>query len=96
MNRVLRLLLVLSLLGGGQARALAQTAVTRRVEESARVLTLDEALRRSLQFNPEIAKLGASLAEKLGRAIETEVKINPLFKVTEARTSESSGDGNFV
>ncbi len=96
MSRVLRLLLVISLLGGGQARAPAQPAVTRRVADNARVLTLDEALRRSLQFNPEIAKLGASLAEKLGRAIETEVKINPLFKVTEARTSESSGDGNFV
>ena len=56
-------------------------------------LTLDEALRRSLRFNPEIAKLHAKLADKLGRAIEAEVKLNPTFKVTAGRTSERGAVG---
>jgi outer membrane protein TolC len=62
---------------------------------SSRTLTLDEALRRSLQYNPEIARLGASLADKLGSAIEAEVKINPGFKVTGARTSDPDDTGAF-
>jgi outer membrane protein TolC len=58
-----------------------------------RSLTLDEALRRSLRHNPEIARLDATLADKLARAIETEVKLNPSFKVTGGRASEREGVG---
>ncbi len=61
---------------------------------SATALTLDEVLRRSLRWNPEIAKLDAALADKLGRAIEAEVKLNPTFKVTGERTSERDGVGS--
>ena len=46
-------------------------------------------MQRSLRHNPEIAKLDAALADKLGRAIEAEVKLNPAFKVTGGRTSEA-------
>ena len=62
---------------------------------SSSTLTLDEALRRSLEFNPEIARVGASFADKLGTAIEAEVKLNPGFKLTAARTSEDGGVGSF-
>ena len=58
-------------------------------------LTLDEALRRALEFNPEIARVGANYADKLGTAIETEVKLNPGFKLTAARTSEEGAAGSF-
>ncbi|MHA3772429.1 TolC family protein [Verrucomicrobiota bacterium sgz303538] len=57
-------------------------------------LTLDQALRRSLRYNPEIAKLDATLADKLGMAIETEVKINPGFKVTRSLTLAAEGTSN--
>ena len=56
-------------------------------------LTLNEVLQRSLRFNPEIAKLDATLADKLGRASEAEVKLNPTFKVTAGRTSERGAVG---
>ncbi|MBA3881237.1 MAG: TolC family protein [Chthoniobacterales bacterium] len=59
-----------------------------------RILSLDEALRRSLRYNPDIAKLDAALADKLARAIEAEVKLNPTFKVTAGRTSEQEGVGS--
>ena len=75
--------------------ALSQTAATRAVRPSAHVLTLEEALQLSLRWNPEIAKLERPLAEKLGRAIEVEVKQNPQFKVTAGRISDSEGDGAF-
>ena len=60
------------------------------------MLTLEQALQRSLRHNPEIAQLGATLADKLGRAIEAEVKLNPEFKVTGGYTSEAEGDGGEV
>lgn len=63
--------------------------------ETSRTLTLEEALRLSLENNPEIARLGATLADRLATAIETEVKINPGFKVTGARTSKTEGVGSF-
>jgi cobalt-zinc-cadmium efflux system outer membrane protein len=50
-------------------------------------------MRRSLRHNPEIARLDAALADKLARAIETEVKLNPAFKITAGRTSEREGVG---
>ncbi len=68
----------------------AQAAVEPQVVES---LSLDDVVRRSLRYNPEVAKLGAQLAEKLGRAVQTEVKLNPAFKVTGGRTSDREGVG---
>lgn len=65
------------------------------VAATSRTLTLDEALRRALEFNPEIARVGANYADKLATAIETEVKINPGFKLTAARSSESGDAGGF-
>jgi outer membrane protein TolC len=82
--------LVLITCGGG---AFAQVAVA-PARGGGRTLSLDDALRRSLRHNPEIAKLDATLADKLGRAIEAEVKLNPEFKVTGGRTSESEGVGS--
>jgi outer membrane protein TolC len=55
---------------------------------------LEEAVRRSLRYNPEIARLDAALADKLGRAIQTEVRLNPAFKVTGERRSEREGVGS--
>jgi outer membrane protein TolC len=60
---------------------------------SATALTLDEALRRSLRWNPEIARLDAALADKLGRAIEAEVKMNPTLKAGVGYISEEAGTG---
>lgn len=91
-----KLLLILLLLCSLQVRASAQVAVTSSSRRGAATLTLDEALRRSLRHNPEIAQLGAGLADKLARAIEAEVKLNPEFKVTGGYTSETDGDGGEV
>lgn len=55
---------------------------------------LEEALRRSVHHNPEIARLDAALADKLGRAVAAQVKLNPAFKVTAGRTSERDGVGS--
>ncbi|MBA2242993.1 MAG: hypothetical protein H0W04_08925, partial [Chthoniobacterales bacterium] len=77
-----KLLLIPLLLIGSAARGFAQAAVATSVErETVRSLSLNEALQRSLRSNPEIAKLDSALANKLGRAIEAEVKLNPAFKV---------------
>ena len=91
-----KLLLLLSLLCSWQARAGAQVAVTSSSRSGGATLTLELALQRSLRHNPEIAQLDAALADKLGRAIEAEVKLNPEFKVTGGYTSESDGDGGEV
>ncbi len=89
-----KLLLIPLLLIGSATRGLAQAAVATPVErETAPSLSLNEALQRSLRSNPEIAKLDSALANKLGRAIEAEVKLNPAFKVTAGRTSEREGVG---
>ncbi|MDQ3626974.1 MAG: TolC family protein, partial [Verrucomicrobiota bacterium] len=96
MTRTFKLLLILSLLGGWHGSAAAQVAVTSSPRRGSATLTLAEALQRSLRYNPEIAQLGAALADKLGRAIEAEVKLNPAFKVTGGYTSEREGDGGEV
>lgn len=88
-----KLLLSLSLLCSWHGRAAAQVAITSSSRGSGATLTLEQALQRSLRHNPEIAQLDAALADKLGRAIETEVKLNPEFKVTGGYTSEREGDG---
>lgn len=94
MNSTIRLLLIALVLAGWQAHGLAQVAVAPLTgRDSTRSLTLDEALRRSLQSNPEFAKLDAALADKLGRAIEVEVKLNPTFKVGAGYASKKSEDG---
>ena len=90
MNLIPKYLLFALLLVGCAGRTCAQVAVTRA---TAGTLTLESALRRSLRHNPEVAKLDATLADKLGRAIEAEVKLNPEFKVTGGRTSEREGVG---
>jgi cobalt-zinc-cadmium efflux system outer membrane protein len=90
MNLIPKYLLLALLIVGCSPRVLAQVAVER---SSARTLALDEALRRSLRYNPEIAKLDATLADKLGRAIEAEVKLNPSFKVGGGYVSEEAGKG---
>ncbi|MFN2508101.1 MAG: TolC family protein [Chthoniobacterales bacterium] len=71
-------------------------SVAKLTAENPRALTLEEALRRSLQFNPEIAKVDASLADKIAAAMEAEVKANPAFKLTGAGTSQRGGDGAFA
>ena len=96
MIRPIKLLLFASLLCGSVAHASAQVAVTSSSRAGAATLTLEQALRRSLRYNPEIAQLDAALADKLGRAIEAEVKLNPEFKVTGGYTSEIEGDGGEV
>lgn len=58
------------------------------------VIGLEEALRLSLEHNPEIARLGGSLANRLAEAIEAEVKINPGFRFTGTRTSEPASVGS--
>ncbi len=78
------------------SRAPAQVAVTSATTGGAVTLTLDHALRRSLLFNPEMARLDAALADKLGRAIEAEVKLNPTFKVGGGYASTSAEDGGAV
>ena len=55
MTQTLKLLLCLSLLCGWHARAAAQVAVTSSSRTGAATLTLEQALRRSLRYNPEIA-----------------------------------------
>ena len=95
MNQPMKLLLIALVVAGSQAYALAQVAVAPSAERGpAGSLTLEEAVRRSLRHNPEIARLDAALADKLGRAIQTEVKLNPTFKVTAGRTSEREGVGS--
>ncbi|HEX8280972.1 MAG TPA: TolC family protein, partial [Chthoniobacterales bacterium] len=96
MTRNLKLLVLPLLLAASQTRAPGQVALASpEAERAARSsLTLEQALRRSLRHNPEIAKLDATLADKLGRAIESEVKLNPAFKVTAGRTSENDGVGS--
>ncbi|HJT80304.1 MAG TPA: TolC family protein [Chthoniobacterales bacterium] len=74
------------------AQAFAQVAITSRRAEPG--FTLEEAVRRSLRFNPEIAKLDRDLADKLGRAIETGVKLNPSFKFTAGRIEEGDREGS--
>ena len=91
MNQISKVLLLALLVAGSGGGAFAQVAVA---PPRAGTLSLEEALRRSLLFNPEIARLDAALADKLGRAIEAEVKLNPSFKVTAARTSEREGAGS--
>src|SRR5688572_23272640 len=92
MNRINRLLVLALVLGVCRAHALAQVAVAPSADrDPGGSLSLEETVRRSLRFNPEIARLDAALADKLGRAIETEVKLNPTFKVTGGRTSEREG-----
>jgi len=94
MNPTIRLLLITLALAGGQAHALAQVAVAPPTDRKpAGNLTLEEALRRSLHYNPEFARLDAALADKLGRAIEAEVKSNPSFKVGAGYVSKKSEDG---
>jgi outer membrane protein TolC len=93
MNQTIKLLLI-ALVFAGQAPGLAQVAITPVTgRDTAGTLSLEETLRRSLRYNPEVAKLGAALADKLGRAIQTEVKWNPTFKVTGGRSSDSDGAG---
>lgn len=95
MNRTIRLLLIALVLAGGPAHALAQVAVAPSTDsDTGGSLTLEETVRRSLRHNPEIARLDAVLADKLGRAIQTEVKLNPAFKVTGGSTSERDGAGS--
>ena len=86
---------MISLLASWSGRAAAQVAVTSSTVAGSggATLTLANALRRSLRFNPEIARLDAALADKLGRAIESEVKLNPSFKVGGGYTSEEAGNG---
>ena len=93
MNRNFKLLLLLTLLGAWCEGAAAQVAVTSSARSARATLTLEQALQRSLRHNPEIGRLDAALADKLGRAIEAEVKLNPSFKLTGARTSEREGVG---
>ena len=93
MTRTFQLLLLAWLLASGATPARAQVAVTSSSGADA-TLTLEQVLRRSLRHNPEIARLDANLADKLGRAIEAEVKLNPSFKVTGGRTSEDEGVGS--
>jgi outer membrane protein TolC len=93
MNPISNSLLVALILFGAGRVAYPQVAIE-PPRSSARTLTLEEALRRSLRHNPEIAKLDAALADKLGRAIEAEVKQNPAFKITAGRTSETEGVGS--
>ncbi len=90
MNQFHKFLLLTLLMFSGATSVLAQVAVER---SSARALTLEDALRRSLRYNPEIAKLDATLADKLGRAIEAEVKLNPSFKVSGGYVGEEAGNG---
>ena len=95
MNQTIRLLLIAMVLAGWQARALAQVAVASSTDrDNAGSLTLEETVRRSLRYNPEMARLDAALADKLGRALQTEVKVNPTFKVTGERRSEREGVGS--
>jgi outer membrane protein TolC len=94
MNRTTNLLLIVLVLAGWQGRSQGQVAVAPLTEgDTAGSLTLEEAVRRSLRYNPEIARLDAALAEKLGRAIQTEVKLNPAFKVTGGYESDRDGAG---
>ena len=95
MNQTTNLLLIALVLAGGQALGVAQVAIAPLTDRhAAQSLSLEETLRRSLRYNPEIAKLGATLADKLGRALQTEVKWNPTFKVTGGRTSGDDGVGS--
>ena len=89
MTQILKLLLVISLLAGWSWHAAAQVESRTAVVS----LTLEDALRRSLRYNPEVAKLDAALADKLGRAIEAEMKFNPTFKAGVGYASEEAGNG---
>ncbi len=94
-----KLLLLALLLAAWCAPAVGQVAVAPPAERETRAqpnVTLEETLRRSLRYNPEIAKLDATLADKLGRAIEAEVKLNPTFKVGGGYASNASETGGGV
>lgn len=93
MNQISKFLLLAALIVDCETGAIAQVAVA---QSRGTTLSLDEALRRTLRFNPEIAKLDASLADKLGGAIEAEVKLNPSFKVGGGYVSEEAGNGGAV
>jgi outer membrane protein TolC len=73
---------------------LATAPATEADRTTAGSLNLEETVRRSLRYNPEIAKLDSALADKLGRAIATEVKVNPVFKVKGGRVSDRDGVGS--
>ncbi len=88
-----KLLLLATLLCSWHGRAAAQEAITSAPRSGGASLTLAQALQRSLRHNPEIAQLDAGLADKLARAIEAEVKLNPEFKVSAGYASEDEGDG---
>ncbi|HVF71609.1 MAG TPA: TolC family protein [Chthoniobacterales bacterium] len=95
MNQTIKPLLIALALAAWQSRSVAQVAVTPLSDRETRGgLSLEETLQRSLRFNPEMAKLGATLADKLGRAIQTETKWNPNFKLTGGRTSDREGVGS--
>jgi cobalt-zinc-cadmium efflux system outer membrane protein len=95
MNLTIRLLVTALVLDVWPAHALAQVAVTASADrDPGGSLSLEETVRRSLRYNPEIARLDAALADKLASAIQTEVKLNPTFKVTGGRTSEREGVGS--
>ena len=69
----------------------AEASKTSQSIEPARKLTLNEALRLALEYNPEIGRLETKFADMLARAIEAETKINPHFKIT---AGSESADGN--
>ncbi len=95
MNRTINLLLIALVLASWHAHSQGQVAVSPSTDgDPAGSLTLEETVRRSLRYNPEMARLDAALADKLGRAIQSEVKLNPAFKVTGERTSEREGVGS--
>ena len=96
MTKTLKLLMTLALLVCASRHAAAQVAVTSSARGGDATLTLEQALQRSLRHSPEIAQLDATLADKLGRAVEAEVKLNPQFKITGGYTSEDEGDGGEV
>jgi outer membrane protein TolC len=94
MNRTKKLLVIVLMLADWEARALAQVAVAPPADrDPGGSLTLEQALRRSLRYNPELGRLDAALADKLGRAIEAEVKLNPTFTVGAGYASKKTEDG---
>lgn len=57
-------------------------------------LSLEEAVLLAMQHSPEIARLDADLADKLGRAAEIAVKENPSIKLSGGRMEERDGRGS--
>ena len=76
-----------------QSLRAAQADETSLRTEAAGTLTFNEALRLALEYNPEIGRLEAGLAERLAAAIEAETKMNPHFKITAGPTSEGGDTG---